>query len=66
MATMQSGRSRVMTTEREAHLALEVLEKLEGPQAHQVGTHHRLKSTDVFAARKVRRARERAAFHPPR
>jgi excisionase family DNA binding protein len=30
--------------------------------AHRVGTHHRLKSEDVFAALKARRARERAAF----
>ncbi len=133
MAAVQSSRSQVMATEREAHLALEVLEQLEGPQgvlaverggqraaslppeigrvlqqvldvmarggtitigsvpevlttsaaagilgisrptlmkmiregqipAHQVGTHHRLKSGDVFAALKARRARERAAF----
>ncbi len=30
--------------------------------AHKVGTHHRLKSEDVYAARRARRARERAAF----
>ena len=30
--------------------------------AHRVGTHHRLKSDDVFAALRARRARERAAL----
>lgn len=30
--------------------------------AHRVGTHTRLKAPDVMAARKARRARERAAF----
>lgn len=30
--------------------------------AHKVGSHHRLKAEDVFAFRKARRARERAAF----
>lgn len=30
--------------------------------SHRVGTHHRLKSEDVFAELKARRARERAAF----
>lgn len=30
--------------------------------AHMVGTHHRLKADDVYAARRARRARERAAF----
>lgn len=30
--------------------------------AHKVGTHTRLKADDVFAAKKARRARERAAF----
>lgn len=30
--------------------------------AHKVGTHHRLASDDVYAARKARRSRERAAF----
>jgi len=31
-------------------------------QAHKVGSHHRLRAEDVLAARKARRARERAAF----
>ncbi|HRW19252.1 MAG TPA: excisionase family DNA-binding protein [Dermatophilaceae bacterium] len=30
--------------------------------SHKVGTHHRLKAEDVRAARRARRARERAAF----
>lgn len=30
--------------------------------SHKVGTHHRLNSDDVFAVRRARRARERAAF----
>ncbi len=30
--------------------------------SHKVGTHHRLKSEDVFEALRMRRARERAAF----
>lgn len=30
--------------------------------SHMVGTHHRLKADDVFAALRARRARERAAF----
>jgi excisionase family DNA binding protein len=30
--------------------------------AHRVGSHHRLRSDDVFAALRARRARERAAF----
>lgn len=30
--------------------------------AHKVGSHHRLKSSDVFAFRAARRERERAAF----
>lgn len=30
--------------------------------AHKVGSHHRLKADDVYAARRQRRARERAAF----
>lgn len=133
MSAVPLSRSQVMATEREAQLAREVLEQLEGPQgelaversgqraaslppeigrvlqqvldvmarggtitigsvpdvlttsaaagilgisrptlmkmiregqiaAHRVGTHHRLKSEDVFAALKARRARERAAF----
>ena len=31
-------------------------------QAHKVGSHHRLRAEDVLAARRARRARERAAF----
>jgi len=30
--------------------------------SHRVGSHHRLKADDVFAALRARRARERAAF----
>ncbi len=30
--------------------------------SHKVGTHHRLRADDVYAALKARRARERAAF----
>lgn len=30
--------------------------------SHMVGTHHRLRAEDVFAALRARRARERAAF----
>nr|NLI50245.1 excisionase family DNA-binding protein [Propionibacterium sp.] len=30
--------------------------------SHKVGTHHRLKADDVYAALRARRARERAAF----
>lgn len=30
--------------------------------AHKVGSHHRLRSEDVFAFRRARRTRERAAF----
>lgn len=30
--------------------------------SHMVGTHHRLRADDVFAALRARRARERAAF----
>ncbi len=30
--------------------------------AHKVGSHHRMKADDVYAARRARRARERAAF----
>lgn len=49
MAAVQSSRSQVMATEREAHLALEVLEQLEGPQG-------------VLA---VERGGQRAASLPP-
>lgn len=30
--------------------------------SHKVGTHHRLRAEDVFAALRARRSRERAAF----
>lgn len=133
VAHAESSNSRVMTSAREARLAGDVLEQLEGPQgtlavqrvdhslvevpteigrllqqvlsvvarggtvtigavpeilttsvaagilgisrptlmrmirageipAHKVGTHHRLKAKDVFAALRARRVRERAAF----